>query len=625
MGKSAVLIVPEIKAGFGGGHFNRCLFLLDALEESGFQPYIWIPQRYKDDVFLRLKNLMYNFNNASLNDSSDKPPKNMRSLYARLLTRKSEVFKRTWAYIVIDKFKTEEKEFIFWRKRAPVIGIDEGGKARAKFDFLIDILPAPNKIPANINMPSLLPLPKNRRKKNTIEKAPLRILISFGAEDSKELGFFAARALAKNCAKNCKEEITFIAPNWNYASVKHRQLGNVTVLDSIPNLKEHLAGYDLFITHYGIAAFEAIYASVPVLIVSPSAYHQKLSHYAGFYSLGIGAKAAKRLSRFHLNKTMIETLTRRCEKIAKRFALDGDQKEDLSTFLRSISPHAFRQCPLCGEKIKQKKALVRFFYKTYFRCNNCQVVFLNRLIPPEISYDENYFFEVYKKQYGKTYLEDFPSLIKTADKRLRSIVAAGKINDNITPRLFDIGCAYGAFLKAAKEFGFACFGVDPIPDAVRYVNEELKISAWQGFFPSGSKAEDGPFDVVTMWFVIEHFKDPFMILNEIKRILKPGGVFAFSTPSISGISGRKSIKDFLRKSPEDHYTVLSPSTCKKVLKHFGFVVKKIVVTGHHPQRFPLFGRFVRQGEKGFFFKALLAVSRLFRLGDTFEVYAVKER
>jgi 2-polyprenyl-3-methyl-5-hydroxy-6-metoxy-1,4-benzoquinol methylase len=259
------------------------------------------------------------------------------------------------------------------------------------------------------------------------------------------------------------------------------------------------------------------------------------------------------------------------------------------------------------------------------------MIYMIRLSPPTIEYAADYFFGFYKKQYGKTYLEDFPNLITIGKKRLESIktllplplrkegfagTAAGGES------LLDIGCAYGPFLAAAKEEGFEPEGMDAAEDAVRYVREELRIPARAGFFPNSGAGEsdsekpwkDGQFSVATLWYVIEHFEDLVPVLKEINRLLKDGGVLAFSTPSFSGISGWASPEGFLEKSPGDHYTVWSPGICGKLLARYGFDLKKITVTGHHPERFPLGGRFLRV--KGW-------ISRIFGLGDTFEAYAVK--
>ena len=620
----SVLIVPSCETGQGGGHIKRCLFILNSLEERNITTYIWIPHEHKDKVFVRFKSI---FEHAQYNSGS-----RLHGFYGRLLSDKDELASRTWDFIIVDRFKTPPNEFSFWYNLAPVIGIDEGGSCRKHFDFLIDLLPAlpaPERLKANLTACALLPLPKKRRPVQAPISKQLNILISFGAEDSTGLGFLTARTLAKN---KSKYRVTFIAPNWNYTDKRHSQLEGVNVIGAISNLKEHLAEYDLLITHFGLTAFEAVYARLPVLLLSPSKYHEKLSRNAGFLSLGIRKSSLERLKRISFNKDFVKALFLRTEKIARRFGLEGDQHNDMGDFLSGIVPKAFRTCPVCKEPIQAGayRTLERFRERTYRRCNSCGIMYLCRLTPPPIEYSKDYFFDFYKKQYGKTYLEDFSNLKEAARKRLLHITTLrnvpGKdasLMDGLKPRLLDIGCAYGPMLAASFELGFSPFGVDAAEDAVRYVNEELKFPAWQGLFPSGAKTEDGPFDVVTLMFVLEHFIEPEKQLREIHRILRDGGVLAFSTPSSSGISARKNMRVFLSKSPQDHWTIWSPRLCKKVLARYGFKLCKVVVTGHHPERFPVLGKMVQSGKKCCLYQLLLFISRIFRLGDTFEAYAVK--
>jgi SAM-dependent methyltransferase len=250
---------------------------------------------------------------------------------------------------------------------------------------------------------------------------------------------------------------------------------------------------------------------------------------------------------------------------------------------------------------------------------------MERPDPPPLEYGRDYFFDLYKKQYGKTYIEDFPGLIAAGRERLNRIRALLPERSGRGERLLDIGCAYGPFLAAAKDAGFSPLGIDPAEDAAAYVRETLKLEVRRGSFPGEGPALGGErsFDVITLWYVIEHFRDPRRALAEIRRLLKPGGVLAFSTPSLSGVSGRKNRRAFLEKSPEDHWTVWDPRNCGRMLKGAGFRVRRLRVTGHHPERFPLLGRFARPG--GVVYAMLLQVSRMFRLGDTFEVYARKDR
>jgi SAM-dependent methyltransferase len=249
------------------------------------------------------------------------------------------------------------------------------------------------------------------------------------------------------------------------------------------------------------------------------------------------------------------------------------------------------------------------------------MVYMERLDPPPVEYGRDYFFGFYQKQYGKTYLEDFPGLRAAGRERLKRIQALlpGESAAG-APKLLDIGCAYGPFLVAAKEAGFSPLGIDPAEDAVRYIRETLKLEARQGFFPETEipVPKEG-FDAVCLWYVIEHFREPRRALAEARRLLRPGGVLAFSTPSRSGVSGRKNQGAFLENSPADHWTLWSPRICRRVLKQAGFRLRRIHGTGHHPERFPLPGPLTRRG--GVLYGPLLLLSRIFRLGDTFEAYA----
>jgi 2-polyprenyl-3-methyl-5-hydroxy-6-metoxy-1,4-benzoquinol methylase len=545
---------------------------------------------------------------------------------------------KDWQCIILDRFQTPAQMLSRWQKAAPVIGIDEGGKHRSRFDFLIDILPNCEKIAPNITDPSLLPLPKSKpRPSARPETEPLKVLVSFGLEDSAGLG----PALAKTLANLQNIEITLLkgklSQDEGYSSLL---IAHCLLKEAIPNLNEHLTDYDLIITHYGLTAFEALYAGVPVLLASPSGYHEKLAKQAGFLTLGSGREnAEKNISALLKNNgtfiSFLRDLKEHCAELADKFGLDREPQRSLADLVNSFAPDVSRRCPVCAAAL-DGRVPARFPERGYLRCKSCGAISMNRINPAPVEYGREYFFEQYKKQYGKTYIEDFPNLTAMAKRRLAVIRKIGSWEQ--APTLLDIGCAYGAFLAAAREEGFSAHGIDPAEDAVRYVTQKLGIPAVQGYFPlspefeypqisnSGNSSSflipNSSLDIVTLWYVIEHFRDCVPALAEIRKLLKPCGVLAFSTPSFSGISGRSSLKRYLKNSPQDHWTVWSPSVCRKALKKAGFKVKKVIGTGHHPERFPFLGKFAHN-RNSLLYMLLLAASKIFALGDTIEVYAVK--
>jgi len=378
--------------------------------------FLWVPDCLKDDFLHRFRDF-FNFLDSSC-----------------LLSREEELKGRTWYFIVFDRFRSSKKQFEFFSSFAPVIGIDEGGPFRNRFDFLINLLPSLKEDAVNISSPALLSLPRNRRLVDTGETAsalPFRILISFGAEDSSGLGIAAARSLSGFLSRAKTErplEVTLVSPIPPHNSQDEtEELYGITVLGRIPHLSERLAEYDLLVTHFGIGAFEAIYARLPVIIVSPSSYHEKLSRKAGFFSLGIGVGAADRLGKLACNfgdtgkPDIVKTLEQKSKEIADRYGLCEDQKETIATFLCRVSPYSPLVCPVC-KKPRNVPVLARFTEESYRQCPHCGIIYLARLGEPPIEYEKDYFFGDYKKQYGKTYLEDFPGLVETGKRRLEHIV-----------------------------------------------------------------------------------------------------------------------------------------------------------------------------------------------------------
>ena len=574
-----ILVVPAFEPGRGGGHLMRCTTLVRRLRDSGMEAWLY---------FTAEENSLLD------NANSEKS----------WLVSKNGLEGKSWGFIILDRYMTPREELSGWKKIAPVIGIDEGGSFRDGFDFLIDIL-IPEKfiLPLpNIVSPSLLPLPEKIKKteNNTVKT---RVLVSFGQEDSAGLGETVTRTLAEKSGESM--EITLLRGSLNSSSSSSYLPAfprNVSVIEAVPNLGEHLGEYDLVITHYGITAYEALYAGTPVLLASPTAYHAKLAKAAGFRTFSINPN--------------INALKKHCEALAARYGLD-EEGASLAGLFGGFSPQVYRHCPVCGKEAQERSA-ARFKDRTYRRCTRCGIIYMDRTCPPPVEYGREYFFESYTKQYGKTYLEDFPNLTAMAKRRIAVIKKIFKTQEQKS--LLDIGCAYGPFLAAARKEGFSASGIDPAEDAVSYVQDKLGIPASCGFFPGCPLPSSPPYDVVTLWYVIEHFTDCAAALAEIRRILKSGGILAFSTPSFSGVSGLFSLRRFLSASPQDHFTLWSPKTCKKALALAGFRVKKTVISGHHPERFPFLGKFAK-GKKSLLYLPLLAISRIFGLGDTFEVYA----
>ena len=96
----------------------------------------------------------------------------------------------------------------------------------------------------------------------------------------------------------------------------------------------------------------------------------------------------------------------------------------------------------------------------------------------------------------------------------------------------DVGCSTGEFLKFAKD-RFECHGVELNP-------ERAAIGRQRGFGVATGTLSIVPgserFDVISMIQVIEHLVDPTQSLADVRRLLKPRGIFYFNTPCVDSAS-----------------------------------------------------------------------------------------
>lgn len=95
--------------------------------------------------------------------------------------------------------------------------------------------------------------------------------------------------------------------------------------------------------------------------------------------------------------------------------------------------------------------------------------------------------------------------------------------------IFDYGCGRGNFVVDELVSRFSRkVGYDVDADATRgnVSMQEVVLGDGRSLpFP------DASFDLVTSLWVMEHVAEPKVVLAEIHRVLKPGGLFAFVTPN----------------------------------------------------------------------------------------------
>ncbi len=550
------VLIPSVKQGWGTGHFHRCMEISEKTGAAVYIPKTGVMKQIQEQIT----------SDTNIVDSIDE--------------------KNKYPFIITDKFKLTEEEAKQISEYSPCAFIDEGSQFTDYADFLLDIIPSYNlKRKANVINPGFISLPE--KIKESGNKNIRTAFIAMGGEDPAKLS-----EIASDACKKCALAVTVLKKN-------------------IPDLKEELYKYDLVVTHYGLTAFEAVAAGCAVILLGTTKLHFELAKKYGFECL----------KKNQINEKEISKLIRTSEKLYpdnEIFKSMKNKKEPLDVFVSTMVSGKRNMCPICQHKVnydeeKPDQVVARTTAKTIRRCKHCGMLYISWSMQKEKKYEKDYFFSEYRAQYGKTYLDDFSAIKVQGFRRLRNIL---KINKKIKTVL-DIGCAYGPFLSAVKDRGYDAYGIDIAKDAVEYVNKTLQIPSCISPFPDFNSSISfglSKFDCITMWYVIEHFRKLDTVLKQVSEMLVSGGVFAFSTPSASGISALFSKDKFFEQSPADHFTIWEPEKAQKILSKYGFKIIKIISTGHHPERFP----YKKVPE------ALIRIlSHVFKWGDTCEIYCKK--
>jgi len=136
-------------------------------------------------------------------------------------------------------------------------------------------------------------------------------------------------------------------------------------------------------------------------------------------------------------------------------------------------------------------------------------------------------------------------------------------------RLLDIGTAAGAFVAAAVGRGWRAEGCEPNRWMAEWGSRHYGIRIRPGTVFE-QPYDEGSFDVVTLWDVIEHTLNPREMLERCRSLLRPDGLLVINYPDIGSWIARMLGRKWLFLTSV-HLYYFDRGTIRRMLETTGFV------------------------------------------------------
>jgi SAM-dependent methyltransferase len=226
---------------------------------------------------------------------------------------------------------------------------------------------------------------------------------------------------------------------------------------------------------------------------------------------------------------------------------------------------------------------------TVIQCEKCGFAHCYPLPPDEAvkkMYEQDYYEEC-KPEYLKQVEEDRSWRELRYNRRLDMLegLTGGR-------RLLEVGSGAGIFLDCARRRGWDVLGIEPSQRAWQYSTQVLGLPVVRGAFHGDLLQAYEKFDCCHLDLVLEHVREPLVILKRIKERLNKGSAICAVVPN-----DFSPIQKYLHQALDfkawwinipQHINYFNHETLGNILSDAGFSIYK-VETSFPMEIFPLLG------------------------------------
>ncbi|MDR2708857.1 MAG: class I SAM-dependent methyltransferase [Elusimicrobiota bacterium] len=219
-----------------------------------------------------------------------------------------------------------------------------------------------------------------------------------------------------------------------------------------------------------------------------------------------------------------------------------------------------KECQICANK------KFRFLFKKngfiFEKCRHCGFIRINPQ-PTDAQLDQIYNSSYFSNWGGSE------KIFKAMKEKTFSYLLSFLPNMTKPSALLDIGAATGILMELAQNMGYDAYGIEAAKDGAQTIKEKFGASKiFSGYFDENFNTNIFPsFDVIVMSDLLEHVKDPNLVLDKAYEMLKKDGYLLITTPDTSSLSCHILGKNWNHFSTEHLFYFSRKNISQILIKH----------------------------------------------------------
>ncbi len=234
--------------------------------------------------------------------------------------------------------------------------------------------------------------------------------------------------------------------------------------------------------------------------------------------------------------------------------------------VRAISgarPVRTQPCPVCTETQARPLYSIEGVVEQLVVCESCGLGSLSPLS------DSKRIGDFYPAEYYGSPTAKFEPLVEYGVRlgaRLRVCSLVSGLDRG--SKVLDMGCGRGVMLRALLDLGHEADGVEISSEAAAGADPRAEICIAPDL--ADAEYQTDSFDAVILWHVLEHLPHPERTLEELNRIIRPGGRWIVAVPNFASWQARRTGSDWFHLDLPRHLYHFTPQTLTGLASRYGF-------------------------------------------------------